>query len=199
VQSEKLVADEVLAGGKGRRNLRGVREALHDLAGTPAAGHLGAGDEAKLGDLEPIEVGAVRARTRATARRHVDHDRALSVGPLRPVGDDLGAGSNSSGQLAAASGTIVVAADGRVGGRENPVAANISIVASKIVAQCSRVVRAVRTLDGCLSRGAVERLPARVGGAGDLVRGHTSVSSSSANKGGGNENGRKHICDGENG
>jgi hypothetical protein len=105
-------ADEVLARRKVGWDLRGVGERLHDLAGTPVTAHLRSRDEAELGDLEPVKARAVRAGAGAAARGHVNHNGALSMRPLRPIRNDLGACRNRGGLLSTAGLTIVVAADG---------------------------------------------------------------------------------------
>jgi hypothetical protein len=112
VDGEELVADHVLAGRKCRGDLRGVAKGVHYLAGTPLARRPVAGDEARLGDLEPVQARRVDGGARAAACGHVDHHRALRMRPLRPLGGDRRACGGSCGELVCGGGAGVVAAEG---------------------------------------------------------------------------------------
>ena len=69
-------------------------------------------EQAGLVDLEPLEVGAVHRGAVAAAVGKVNHDGALAVRPLVPLGGDLRAGGDGRGLLACAGCAVVVAVDG---------------------------------------------------------------------------------------
>ena len=63
-------------------------------------------------DLEPLQVGTVHRGAVAATVGEVDHDGALAVRPLVPLGGDLGTGGDGRGLLACAGSAVVVAVDG---------------------------------------------------------------------------------------
>lgn len=112
VESEQLVADEVVAGLEAGGDLAGPLEVLVDEGGTPVVAVEGVAPQTHLVDLEPLLALAVAGGELAVARVQPHHHGTLLVSPLLPDGGDVGAGGDLGGER---GGSATVAGHLRVG------------------------------------------------------------------------------------
>ena len=105
-------ANEVVSWRQAFRDGRRPLERVDNDTVAPFTVADSAREQAGLVDLEPLEVGAVHRGAVAAAVGEIDHDGALAVRPLVPLGGDLGTGGDGRGLLACAGSAVVVAVDG---------------------------------------------------------------------------------------
>ena len=105
-------ANEVVARRKALRDGRRPLQRVDNDTVAPFTVADRAREQAGLVNLEPLEVGAVHRGAVAAAVGEIDHDGALAVRPLVPLGGDLRAGGDSRGLLTCAGCAVVVAMDG---------------------------------------------------------------------------------------
>lgn len=117
MESEQLVADQVVSGSEGGRDLGLPLQSLEDLCSSPVlaaerrCGHALLVDLAQLVSvlvgccnedyayLEPLLATAVTALVVTRTLVHPYHDRALCVGPLSPLCGDLASSSDLSDEV----------------------------------------------------------------------------------------------------
>ena len=105
-------ANEVVARRKALRNSRRPLKSVNNDTVAPFTVAERARKQTSLVDLEPLEVGTVHRGAVAAAVGEVNHDGALAVRPLVPLGGDLRAGRDGRGLLTCAGCAVVVAVDG---------------------------------------------------------------------------------------
>lgn len=101
MESQQLVADEVVAGGEVRGDSALPVEVLQDLGSAPVATGQRRRGHALLVDLEPLLAAAVAGVEVAGALIHPYHDGSLLVGPLLPDSADLASCLDGSTQVSA--------------------------------------------------------------------------------------------------
>jgi hypothetical protein len=164
VQSNQLVADQVVAGSKSGGDLAGpALVAANKLGNIPAGAGLSVKEdgravavEAGLVNLEPVGAGAVARGEGAGALVHPDDDGALAVSPLLPGGRD----------------GVARVGGGRLGGRVASVAHDLLVGAL-----VRRVEVGPLPLDDVGRAGGVEALVSGVVLAGNVVAGDSTVGS----------------------
>lgn len=154
VESQKLVADEVVAGLEGLGDGAGPLQVVQDVGGTPVVAVQDAAGKTLLVDLEPLLALAVAGGELAVTGVHPHHHGALSVRPLLPERGYGAAGRDLGGE---GRGRAAVA--GHLGVRDGH----------------DGVVVGPLSLNDLRAGDRGEALVALVGLAADLVAGHRAV------------------------